>query len=75
MVKPGYIGREYGDLYNQLFRDRQEGDYVEFTNFDDAYTREKIEMCEAFLETMRPLLASLPPDEEKESLDGGNLNH
>ena len=29
LVKPGHVGREYGDLYNQLFRDRQEGDYVD----------------------------------------------
>ena len=75
MVKPGHVGREYGDLYNQLFRDRQEGDYVEFTDFDDPYTREKIEMCEAFLKTLRPLFASLPPDEGKASLDSENLNH
>ena len=74
-MKPGHVGREYGDLYNQLFRDRQEGDYVEFTDFDDSYTREKIVMCEAFLKTMRPLFSSLPPDDEEESLDGENLGH
>ena len=74
MVKPGHIGREHGELYNQLFRDRQEGDYVESTDFDDPYAREKIEMCEAFLETVRPLFASLPSDEGTESLDGDNLS-
>ena len=74
MVNPGYIGREYGELYNQLFRDRHEGDYIEFTDFDDPYTRKKIEMCEAFMETVRPLFASLPPDEGKESSDGENLS-
>lgn len=75
LVKPGHVGREYGDLYNQLFRDRQEGDYVEFTDFDEPYTREKIVMCGAFLKAMRPLFSSLPPDDEEWSLDGEDLGH
>ena len=54
---------------------KQEGDYVEFTDFDEPYTREKIVMCEAFLKTMRPLFSSLPPDDEEESLDGEHLGH
>lgn len=28
IVKPGRLSRGHGDLHNQLFRDRQEGDYV-----------------------------------------------
>jgi hypothetical protein len=45
---------------NQLFRDRQEGDYTEFTVFDAPYVQEKIEACEEFLAALRPLLTSLP---------------
>ena len=63
IVRPGLLSREHGDLYNQLFRDRQEGDYVEFTEFDAPYVREKIEACQAFLEALKPLLESLPPEE------------
>jgi uncharacterized protein (UPF0332 family) len=63
IIRPGRLSREHGDLYNQLFRDRQEGDYVEFTEFDAPYVREKIEACEAFLEALKPLLESLPPEE------------
>lgn len=63
IVRPGRLSREHGDLYNQLFRDRQEGDYVEFTEFDAPYVREKIEACEAFLEALKPLLESLPSEE------------
>ena len=63
IIRPGRLSREHGDLYNQLFRDRQEGDYVEFTEFDAPYVREKIEACEAFLEALKPLLESLPSEE------------
>ena len=48
-IKSGRLARKHGDLYNRLFRDRQEGDYVEFTKFDDQYVGEQIEGCEEFL--------------------------
>ena len=62
IVKPGRLSRKHGDLYNQLFRDRQEGDYIEFTEFDAPYVREKIAACTEFLAELRPLLTSLRPD-------------
>lgn len=31
LIKPGRLSGEHGKLYNQLFRDRQEGDYIAFT--------------------------------------------
>jgi uncharacterized protein (UPF0332 family) len=60
LVKPGRLSRKHGELYNQLFRDRQEGDYIEFTTFDAPYVQEKIVACEEFLAALRPLLTSLP---------------
>ena len=45
---------------HQLFRDRQEGDYIEFTVFDVPYMQEKIVACEEFLAALRLLLTSLP---------------
>ena len=60
IIRPGLLSRKHGDLYNQLFRDRQEGDYVEFTAFDTPYVQEKIDACEEFLTHLRPLLKSLP---------------
>ena len=65
IIRPGRLHRKHGDLYNQLFRDRQEGDYVEFTAFDAPYVQEKIDACEEFLAHLRPLLKSLPPDREE----------
>jgi len=63
VVKLGRLSEEHGKLYNQLFRDRQEGDYIEFTKFDALYVQEKINSCEKFLAALRPLIKSLPPDE------------
>jgi uncharacterized protein (UPF0332 family) len=60
LVKPGRLSRKHGELYNQLFHDRQEGDYSEFTVFDALYVQEKIEACEEFLAALRLLLTSLP---------------
>lgn len=66
IVKVGRLDRQHGELYNRLFRDRQEGDYVEFTKFDAAYVQQQIDACEEFLSTIRPLLKSLPSDARKE---------
>jgi uncharacterized protein len=65
IIKAGRLSRRDGELYNQLFRDRQEGDYIEFTRFDAAYVQEKILACEEFLEHLRPLVKSLPPNTEE----------
>ena len=67
IIKTGRLSRRDGELYNQLFRDRQEGDYIEFTRFDAAYVQEKILACEEFLEHLRPLVKSLPPNTEERS--------
>lgn len=34
IIKTGRMEKRYGNLYNEIFDDRQEGDYVEFTKFD-----------------------------------------
>lgn len=65
IIKSGRLSGDYGKLYNQLFRARQEGDYLVFTKFDAAYVQEKIEECEKFLADLRPLIQSLLPDEER----------
>jgi hypothetical protein len=65
VIKPRRLSGEHGKLYNQLFRDRQEGDYIAFAKFDAAYVWEKIGACEKFLVDLRPLIKSLPPDEKE----------
>lgn len=63
IVKAGRLDRKHGELYNRLFRDRQEADYVAFRKFDASYVQVKIDACEGFLADLRPLIRSLPADE------------
>jgi uncharacterized protein (UPF0332 family) len=62
IIRTGCIERKFGDLYNQLFDDRNAGDYIAFTKFDAAYVQEKVDACEEFLRKLRPLIKSLPQD-------------
>ena len=40
LVKPGLLSAESGKVYDRLFHDRQQGDYIEFVSFDaEAATR------------------------------------
>ena len=64
IIKTGRMEQKHGELYNEIFDDRQAGDYVAFTKFDAAYVQEKIEGCEKFLADLRLLLKSLPPKVE-----------
>jgi len=59
LVKTGRVARKHGDLYNRLFRDRQEGDYVEFVKFDEPYVRRQLEGCEEFLRDIRSLIKTV----------------
>lgn len=59
VIKTGRLARKHGDLYNRLFRDRQEGDYIEFVKFDEPYVRQQLEDCEEFLNEIRPLIKTL----------------
>ena len=63
IIKSGRMERWCGELYNEIFDDRQAGDYIEFTKFDAPYVQEKIDGCERFLADLRPLIKSLPPEE------------
>jgi len=64
VIKTGRMEQQHGDLYNEIFDDRQAGDYIAFTKFDAAYVQEKIAGCEKFLVDLRPLIQSILPDEE-----------
>lgn len=65
IIKTGRMEKRHGDLYNEIFDDRQEGDYIEFTRFDAPYVQEKIDSCDRFLAVLRPLIKSLPPKEDE----------
>lgn len=58
-IKPGELDTEWGQLYDELFEDRNEADYVEFVEFDRQYVRRQLRRCREFLENLRPLIRSL----------------
>ena len=55
-IKTGILERKWGRLYDQLFEDRQEGDYVVFISFDLDYVETQLNQCAQFLEHVRPLI-------------------
>jgi len=59
-IKTGLLDRKWGRLYDQLFEDRQEGDYVVFISFEPAYVQIQLNECAQFLEHVRPLISSIP---------------
>ena len=58
-IKTGLLDTKWGRVYDQLFEDRQEGDYVVFISFEPEYVRLQLEQCSEFLNRLRILLSSL----------------
>jgi len=58
-VKTGLLDVEWGKFYDQLFEDRQEGDYIALTAFDSDYVASQLTCCAQFLDAFRPLISSL----------------
>jgi hypothetical protein len=50
---------KWGKLYDHLFEDRQEGDYIALIAFDPEYVASQIELCREFLGALRPLISTL----------------
>jgi uncharacterized protein (UPF0332 family) len=58
-IRTGLLDVEWGRFYDRLFEDRQEGDYIALVSFDQDYIAAQLVRCAAFLENLRPLIASL----------------
>ena len=56
-IKTGVLERRWGRLYDQLFEDRQEGDYVVFISFEPAYVETQLKECAEFMKHVRPLIS------------------
>jgi uncharacterized protein len=52
-VKTGQLDIKWGKFYDQLFEDRQEGDYVVFVSFEQDYVLFQLKQCSEFLENLR----------------------
>jgi uncharacterized protein (UPF0332 family) len=58
-IKTGLLDVQWGKLYDQLFEDRQEADYVALTSFDRAYVESQLTRCAQLLKVLRPLVSSI----------------
>ncbi len=58
-IKTGLLDVKWGKLYDQLFEDRQEGDYMALVEFDREYVEVQLTRCTQFLSELRPLIYSL----------------
>jgi uncharacterized protein (UPF0332 family) len=65
-IKTGLVDVEWGKLYDQLFEDRQEGDYVALIAFDREYIEAQLTRCTRFLDELRPLISSLSEERGSE---------
>lgn len=48
-VKNGIVSKELGQFYGELFNERQEGDYVDYTEFAREKVVEDMKKCQTFL--------------------------
>jgi len=57
-IKKEALDRKWGRLYDQLFEDRQEGDYVVFVSFEPDYVEAQLTKCSQFLKELKSLVPS-----------------
>ena len=55
-IKTKQLDVNYGKLYDQLFEDRQEGDYIAFVTFEADYVEHQMKNCVLFLEKLKPFV-------------------
>lgn len=58
-IKSGLLDIKWGRFYDQLFEDRQEGDYVVLAVFEREYVETQIVLCFQFLEKLRVFISVL----------------
>lgn len=55
-VATGLLDVKWGRLYDQLFEDRQESDYVALVEFEKDYVEEQMHLCGELLDLRRRFL-------------------
>ena len=58
MVKPRLVDAKWGKLYDHLFEDRQEGDYIALVSFDVDYVQEALSEVREFLMVLKVLIGA-----------------
>jgi uncharacterized protein (UPF0332 family) len=57
-VRTGKVPKELAPIYNDLFERHQEGDYMDFVDFEEAQVRPWIDRVEQFIAHLASLVAS-----------------
>jgi uncharacterized protein (UPF0332 family) len=57
-VRTGKVPKALAPIYNDLFERRQEGDYMDFVDFEETQVRPWIARAEQFIEHIASLIAS-----------------
>lgn len=52
-IKSGLLDPKWGRVYDQLFEDRQEGDYLADISFSREYVESQLAICTEFLSVLR----------------------
>lgn len=58
LVKPGMLDVKWGKAYDQIFENRQSGDYLELYEFEKTQVAELLTQAEEFVGEMRRLLST-----------------
>ena len=61
-IKTGQLDVGWGRFYDQVYEDRQEGDYVALSAFDRTYVESQLDRCTQFLSTLRLHVSFLSTD-------------
>lgn len=61
-VKTGVLDAQWGRLYDRMFEDRLEADYVAMSSFARDHVALRWTQCADFLAQLRPLIVSLSPE-------------
>jgi uncharacterized protein (UPF0332 family) len=55
-VKAGILPKQTAEIYNDLFDDRQEGDYTDFISFSEDHVMPQIEKARSFIDAIKKYL-------------------
>jgi uncharacterized protein (UPF0332 family) len=59
-IKTELLDKEWGKFYDELFEDRQEGDYLAFSSFERSYVEAQLKRGAQFLNLLGGLMTVLP---------------
>lgn len=67
-VKPGVISKETGQFYGELFKNRQKGDYVDYTEFNLEEVKKDFEKCHKCLKEIEEVVLETIEKERQNKL-------